>query len=676
MSHQKRQLAAILFTDIVGYTAMMQKDEHHAVVIMKRYTEVMKQLIARHEGVILNDYGDGSLCTFSSATQAMYCAVDIQQEFQNDPKVPLRIGFHVGEIFFEGDKVMGDGVNVASRIQSLGLANSILFSREVFDKIKNQSEFKTSCLGMFEFKNVDEGMEVFALGNKGLKVPRREEMSGKVSGQKKKSVRNKWFVIASVIVLLGIAFFAYRMARTTGFTGNEKTVAVLPFDNIGSDTSEEYISDGITQDIINNLSKITSLQKVIGWISVKGFKKNPKPMKEIAEELDVAAILSGTVQKQGTKTRIIAELIEVATAKRLWGGEYEYSGSDLLSIQSEVALQIVNTLKASLSPEERKGISKNYTENVEAYKYYRKGRYFWDLRTIASYDSAEFYYNKSILSDPDYALAYAGLADCYTFNQKGLSQNEAIPIARDYANKALSLDPTLIEAKTTIAFIQSHYGFDWKGSFALFKQIIKEDPNYPDAHLYYGNILVATGETDEGLKENKKALSLDPLSPRNNFVLGRNYYYSHRYDSSIVQLQKTHTRAPKFINIYVPLGLSYIQKKMYQNAIDAFTKLPPKPYDQGNNGILFLAYAYMVSGDKIKAMNLFEKISSEDRRKCAYLTGVVYTAFGDFDSARTYLNYAYADHSLWMPTLKNDPTLDPVRNEQWFKELMKKMNFE
>jgi TolB-like protein len=466
------------------------------------------------------------------------------------------------------------------------------------------------------------------------------------------------------------------MTRTTGFSAIEKTVAVLPFDNIGSDTSEEYISDGITQDIINNLSKITSLQKVIGWISVRGFKKNPKPMKEIAEELGVAAILSGTVQKQGTKTRIIAELIEVATSKRLWGGEYEYSGSDLLSIQSEVALQIVNTLKVNLSPEERKGISKNYTENVEAYKYYRKGRYFWDLRTRASYDSAEDYYKKSIFSDLDYALAYAGLADCYTFNQKGLSQNEAIPLARDYANKALSLDSTLIEAKTTIAFIRSHYSFDWKGSSVLFKQIIKEDPNYPDAHLYYGNILGLTGEFDEGLNETKKALSLDPLSPRNNFVLGRNYYYCRRYGSSIMQLQKTHIRAPKFVNIYVPLGLCYVQKKMYQNAIDAFSKLPPQPYDQGNNGTLFLVYAYIASGDKKKAMDLFEKVSPEDRRKCAYLTGMVYAALGDLDNAFTYLNDAYADHSLAMPTLRNDPTLDPIRNEPRFKELMKKMNLE
>jgi tetratricopeptide (TPR) repeat protein len=278
--------------------------------------------------------------------------------------------------------------------------------------------------------------------------------------------------------------------------------------------------------------------------------------------------------------------------------------------------------------------------------------------------------------DPDYALAYAGLADCYTFNQKGLPQNNAIPIARDYATKALSLDSTLIEAKTTTAFIQSHYSYDWKGSALLFKQIIKEDPNYPDAHLYYGNILLFTGEPEIGLNETKKALSLDPLSPRNNFVLGRNYYYAHKYDSSIMQLQETHVRAPKYINIYVPLGLSYIQIKQFQNAFDTFSKLPPKPYDQGNNGILFLAYAYAASGDKIKAMNLFQKVSLEDRRKCAYLTGVVFAALGDLDNAFAFLNYSYLVHSLWMPLLKTDPTLDPIRNELRFKELMKKMNFE
>lgn len=390
---------------------------------------------------------------------------------------------------------MGDGVNVASRIQSLGQANTVLFSKEVYDKIKNQPEFATVSLGMFHFKSVDEAMEVFALANTGLVVPKKEEMSGKLKEVQNKSKRIKWLVTSAIIFLLSAIFVLNRTFRhVSGFTGSEKTVAVLPFENIGTDKSEDYLSDGITQGIINNLSRITSLQKVSGWISVRSFKKTSKSVTEIADELGVAAILSGSIEKQGNKTKIRAELTEASTNKILWGDDFEFSNNDILSVQSKLALQIVNALKANLTSEEKIGLGKNYTDNPEAYKLYRKGRYFWDQRTKESYDSAEAYYKRAIELDPDYALAYVGLADCYTFNQKGLAQSTAIPIAKTYAQKALSLDSTLTEAMTTLAFIQSHYDFDFRGSIPVFKKIIKENPNYALGHLYLGNVYMAIGE--------------------------------------------------------------------------------------------------------------------------------------------------------------------------------------
>ena len=337
-----------------------------------------------HDGKILNDYGDGSLCSFSSATHAVKCAVEIQKQLQSDPIVPLRIGLHVGEIFFEGEKVLGDGVNVASRIQSLGSANTILFSKEIFDKIKNQSEFRAVSLGKFEFKNVDDPVEVFALANEGLVIPKKENLTGKLKETKKNSGKKKWiFAIVSVIVL-AIIFFSYqKFISKVEFTGAEKSIAVLPFENMG-DIKEEYISDGITQDVINNLSKISSLEKVIAWFSVKSFKKTTKSIKEIADELGVAAILTGTIQKVEGKIHIIAELIDVNTNKRLWGEDYNYNTKDILSIQSEVALKIVNALDANLTAIDRKNISKLYTENVEAYNFYKKGRWFWEEKKLSN----------------------------------------------------------------------------------------------------------------------------------------------------------------------------------------------------------------------------------------------------------------------------------------------------
>ena len=678
MPSQNRQLAAILFTDIVGYTAMMQQDEQKALAVTRHYIAVLNRSVEIHHGQISNDYGDGSLCTFPSVINALRCAIEVQQQLQSEPKVPLRIGLHSGEVFFEGSKVMGDSVNVASRIQSLGQANTILFSKEIFDKIKNQPEFKSISLGQFEFKNVDEPMEIFALVNEGLKVPKREEMSGKLKEMEKKSTRKKIFAAIAIFLSLAAGFFIYKnLTQPTGFTG-EKTIAVLPFENTGADNSEEYISDGITQDIISNLSKISSLQKVIGWFSVRAFKKTTKTLNEIAKELGVAAIISGSIQKNADKMHVIAELTEVNTKKLLWNYDSVYSSKDLLTIQSTIAGEIVSAMKASLTAEEKKNLTKHYTDNIEAYKFYRKGRIFWDQRTKESFDSSQIYYNKAIELDPDYALAYSGLADLYIYNQKGLLQTEAIPFARNYALKALLLDSTLSEALTTIGFIQSAFDYDWVKSKNTLQKAITLNPNYPTAHLFYGNLLQYTGEsTEQGISEIKKALSLDPLSRNLNYVLGRNYYYAHKYDSAFEQLKKTIALDQNFNLAKGNLAYVLLEKKNYPAAFDIILQLK-------ENGIskidyykgITLSYAYAASGDKVRAKEELEKTLVEYPDQSPFNIARVYIALRDYEKAITSLEKAYEQRDLWMYALKADPTFNPIRNELRFKALMKRMNLE
>jgi adenylate cyclase len=670
MQNQHRQLVAILFTDIVGYTAMMQQNEAQAVVIVKRYISVLQKTVSEHAGSVLNDYGDGSLCTFSSATQAVHCAILIQQQLQIDPKVPLRIGVHVGEIFFEDGKVLGDGVNVASRIQSLGQANTILFSKEVCDKIRNQPEFNSVSLGRFEFKNVHEPMEVFALTNEGLVVPKRSQVEGKL--KKKNTSKTKLLIAASLLVLIIASFFIYKKSSSAGFSDKEKSIAILPFEVIGN--NEDNLASGLVEDILVHLSKIKEFDKVISNKSSSQYRNTKKDLKEIGEELGSVFLVTGSIQQSGDKIRVSVQLVDSRSGKTIWADDYTKENVEIFDLQTELATQIVSALKTKITPEEKLGLSKRYTDNVEAYKFYRKGRSFWDQRTKASYDSAEVYYKKAIDLDPDYALAYSGLADCYTFNQKGLSQPESIPIARDYATKALSLDSTLVEARTTIAFIQSHYDYDWKGSAAIFKKIISDNPNYSTAHVYYGNVLLSSGKYDEAIAETKKALALDPLSAVINYVLGREYYYIRRYDSAIIQLQKNITLNPKFVNSYVPLGAAYVQKKIYNKAIDVFSKLPKTPWDLGSDGRLYLAYAYALSGDMNTAKNIFEKISAEDLHQCPNFAAYVYISFGDFSTALTQLEYALQVHAIQVPFMKLDPVFDPIRNEPRFKLLLEKAN--
>jgi adenylate cyclase len=678
MQEQRRQLAAILFTDIVGYTALMQQNELHAVAIVKHYISVLQKTVSDNGGKILNDYGDGSLCSFSSATHALQCAVQMQQQLQTDPVVPLRIGLHVGEIFFEGEKVLGDGVNVASRIQSLGQANTILFSKEIFDKIKNQPDFKSVSLGKFEFKNVDDPVEVFALANEGLIIPKKENLTGKLK-EIKKSGKKKWALIIASAIILAVIFFSYeKFISKPEFTGDEKSIAVLPFENSGRTDSDEYISDGITQDIINNLSKISSLQKVIAWFSVKGFKKTTKSAKEIADELGVAAILTGTIQKVEGKIHIIAELIEVNTNKILWTEDYNYDSKDILSIQSGVALKIVNALDANLTATERKNISKLYTENVEAYKYYKKGRWFWEKRNSEAQDSAEVYYNKAKDLDPDYALAYSGLADIYTINTKGLSPFEAIPLAKQNVAKALQLDSNLSEALTTSGLINCIFDYNWANAKTLFEKAILSNPSNGFAHLYYGNLLQwVYGNTEAGINEVKKGLSIDPLSNTLNYGLGRNYFLAKNYDSAYVYLKKTYIMNPNFAVTIPFYALVLVHRKDFTEALNVLNTDPAG----GMNLMLdirgpSLSCLYAAEGDKVRAKAELEKSLKEVPNQSPYHFARGFIAIGDFDKAITYLQRAYDVRDIRIWHIKVDPALDPIRDDPRFKAILKKANLE
>jgi TolB-like protein/Tfp pilus assembly protein PilF len=516
-------------------------------------------------------------------------------------------------------------------------------------------------------------MEVFALTNEGLAVPKKEELTGKLKEIEKKSLLKKLIIVGAIIIVLIGGFFIYQKRFPPE---SEKSIAVLPFENAGISDSDLYLSDGITQDIINNLSKISSLQKVIAWFSVKSFKKTTKTVKEIAEELGVAVILTGTIQRHANKIQVNTELIDVATNRRLWGDDYNYDLGDILSIQREVAKQIVTALRANLSPEEKKGLNKNYTENVEAYKFYRKGRAFWDARTVASFDSAETNYKKALELDPDYALAYAGLADCYTYNQKGIPQLEAVPIGRDYALKALSIDSNLSEALTTLGWIQGAFDYDWTKSKATLQKAIKLNPNYPIAHMYYGNLLQYTGEnTEEGIKEVKKALELDPLSVSVNWVLGRNYYFARQYDLAYNQLKKTIALDPKYTLAKGTLIYVVLEQKKFNEGFELIKQLPLKgPWDyQGP----YLCYTYAITGDTIQAKKELVKTMKEFPGQSPYHLARCNVILRNYSVALDELEQAYIQKDIRIyANLKLDPAMDPIRNEPRFKALLKKTGLE
>lgn len=538
-----RQLAAIMFTDIVGYTTMMQKDEKMAVAVSMHYISILKQSVSAYSGEVLNDYGDGSLCIFHSATDALNCTLEIQKQLQSEPIVPLRIGLHIGEIFFEEGKVFGDGVNVASRIQSLGQANTILFSKEIADKIKNHPEIKTTSLGLFEFKNVDEPMEVFALANEGLVIPKREEMNGKLKediSKRKKSSFKKWTIAASAILLLFIAayFFKDKLTSKTTLTGKEKSIAVLYFDNMSGDPNQEYFSDGITEEIIAHITKIKGIN-VISRTSVLPYKGKPHNLKKIGKELNVSAILEGSVRKSGNVFRVTGQLIDALTDKHIWAVSFDRDLKDIFEVQSDIARNIAKKFEIQITPEAKAKINQIPTKNIEAYEQFQKGKFFLYKKYFNSHQDEDFekskkYFEQAIQLDSGYAEAYAGLAEVYDelrnwdelYSLKNKTPKkftkELYELKEKLARKALQLKPNSSFANTAMAWMLMH----------------RPERNFDSAFFYL-----------------KKAYYLDPTDPLNNYNLGDILHTSlGLHEAALPFLLQAAKADPLDPNVYVHLG--------------------------------------------------------------------------------------------------------------------------
>src|SRR3954468_20727903 len=373
-----RQLAAIMFSDMAGYTALMQQNEQLAKDKRRRLKEVLETAVAGYNGKILQYYGDGALCMFSSAIDGVNCAVLIQQTLQQEPKVDVRIGIHTGDISIEEETIYGDGVNLASRIESLAVSGSIFISEKVFDEIQNQENLTTREMGYFELKNVVRPVRIFAIDNKGLVVPARDTLKGKT-----KQPSNR--------------------------------LAVLPFVNMSTDPENEYFSDGITEELLNALTKVDGLQ-VTSRTSAFAFKGKNNDIREIGIQLNVDRILEGSVRKAGNRVRITAQLINAADGYHIWSENYDRNLTDIFQVQDEISGIIANKLRENLTPVQKATqLVKPSTNNVTAYTHYLKGLHFWNKLTPADCHKAIECFEQAIALEPDYAQAYAMTAAAYSY---------------------------------------------------------------------------------------------------------------------------------------------------------------------------------------------------------------------------------------------------------------------
>ncbi len=511
-------------------------------------------------------------------------------------------------------------------------------------------------------------------------IQRESEMPAPLSPSSRASRRNvdRWIVVmlAAAVVLLLADKFLFRDRSAAVATTPEKSIAVLPFDNLSRDPDNAYFCEGVQDEILTRLAKIADL-KVISRTSTQRFKSSPNDLREIATQLGVAHILEGSVQKASDEVRVNVQLINALTDAHLWADTYDRKLTDIFAVESEIAKAVADALKAKLSGSEQRVIAARPTDNTEAHQLYLKGRYFWNKRTGNDLKKSVDYFEQAIAADPNYALAYAGLADGYVLmpGYSAGTPREYYPKAKTASEKALKLDDTLAEAHTTLAMVIWNFDFDFAQANKEFQRAIEVNPNYATAHQQYGNnTLSAFGRSDEAISEGRRALELDPLSSVINSDLGGDYLYAGRYDEAIARLRKLLEMDPGYYFGHFLLAQALEAKGSRDEAIAEYQKAMALNDDP--NVLAALARAYGLSGNRIEAQKILEQLTelSKQRYVPAYSFAIVYLGLGDKQEAMRWLEKSYEDRAgADIGWIRVDPLLEPLRGDPRFEALAEKI---
>jgi adenylate cyclase len=636
---QHRQLAAVMFTDIEGYSALMQQDEEQAIALRKRHREILEKEHKRFEGRIVQYYGDGALSIFQSAVLAVECALAMQLTFRKAPEVPVRIGLHIGDIILDDDAVFGDGVNLASRIESLGLSGSVLMSDKVNDELINQTYLKTVSVGIYQFKNIKRKVEVFALDHDALVKPQHGSLQGKTEEKK-----------------ISVASYSPPLS---------KSIAVLPFVNMSNDPEQEFFSSGIAEEILNSLSGVGGL-KVAGRSSSFQYKTQELGPREIGERLGVSTVLEGSVRKQGGRLRVTVQLVNVEDGFHLWSERYDRNTDDIFAIQDEVALAITEKLKVTLLEKDRARMSRPHTQNAEAYELYLKGRFYINKRGPTIMTGIHCF-QLAIDLDPNFALAHTGFGDgilmaaFYGF----LRPSEVVHRAKQAAEKALELDPELCEPYSTLGCYYTCFEWNWKEAEKNFLKSLEINPSYPQAHYWYSNLYLAwvTGNFFRAETHVRMAIELEPHSALCYALYASVLHTSGKFPEALAAACTSLELDPDSFLPQLYYGWCNLSLRKYEEAISAFEKLErnSKGHHFAQNALI-IAYGITWKFNKAKAM--LEEVKQKGLKEyVAYtLTGIGAAYLERLDEAFEFLEKAYADR---------DPLLISIKHEQWIPENLK-----
>ena len=464
---------------------------------------------------------------------------------------------------------------------------------------------------------------------------------------------------------------------TTGLQqppGNRR-IAVLPLANLSSDAKDEIFSEGMTEELISALSKIAGL-RVIARTSAMRYKDSKKPIREISKELNVSAILEGSVRKAGNKIRITIQLADPETEEQIWSEKYDRDLEDIFAVQSEIAEKVADELEVQIKNSERLNLGKKATDSHEAYTLYLEGRHSLNTRTEESLKKAIERFNEALEKDPQFALAYTGVADSYAVLAllEFLPPKEVFPKARMAAEKALEIDNRLAEAHTSLGVVRFQYDWDWEGAEKEFKRAIELNPSYAPAHQFYADFLKSQGRFDEALSEMSHAGALDPLSLSINTGIGHVLYLSRQYDRAIEQYRNTIKLDPNFIQARLWFGRPYLQKRMYKEAITELTHAVTLSGDS-TISLAMLGHANGTAGKKDEAEKILEKLTQRSRNQYvpSYWIAMIHVGLGDKDQSFTWLERAFQERSSWLAWTGVEPRFDSLRSDPRFNSLLARM---
>jgi TolB-like protein len=641
-----RILSAIMFTDIVGYTTMIGSDESMAIATVTRHKKIIQKEIVAFEGTLIQFYGDGSLSIFNSATSALKCALKIQHICNNEHQVPLRIGINIGEILIKEGSIYGEGVNIASRIESMGQKGTVLFSEEVFHKIRTNPQFKIKPLGAFNFKNVERPMNIHALANDGIVVPSVSNIKG-----------------------------TYNKVSSVGTKKQEssKSIAVLPFENNSSILEHQYFVDGVADEIRSQLLAISDL-KVISRSSCMFYKDKPFTLSQIHEELNVKYVLEGRVQAAPPFIKVNVELSNTETKEQIWSlPPMDRKLEDIFSLQNEIAQQIVNELKIALTSKEKSQLQKISTVNQEAYKSFQLGQELLHrgYGKIDELTASREAFEHAVSQDPEFSKAYVGLSDTYLEHifWGRIAPKEVLEPALKAALKALELDSSSGECYGALGAI-SFFKFQPKEASRFLRKAIDLSPNYLGAHEKLAWITIFDGNTEEAISLFDKAQALDPLSKKYMGDVGHAYYYSHRFIEGLEVITSFLKKQP--VDPWLLWMKGYLLSGMqnYQMAIDTYLERPT-----GTKTNWMLGYNYGKIGELGKAEEIlnFHLDKREESYVPAYMIATIYAGMADLDKALEWLETDFEDGGLglFFYGLKTDPKFTELQGNSRFEKLLK-----